>query len=302
MARRPGSRGPELNVRAIREQFAITRRRFRLAGIGSAFLYAPRSVCDAAPPYVPAGGTVAWVTENDASYKGSPERHEGGTPNIAEAIAFGASLRFLERAGMEAVQRHERALTELVLEGLRRIEGVTVLGHPDPAGRLGILSFTLADVPHEQVANLLNLRLPSRSATAASAHTPTSIACSASQTAQTSGGGSKRERKRTSRARCGPASGSITPGRRWKCRWRRSSVLPTTGSAKGPLRRCASSKDKHADRGPEHEKCRDAHRGATENRARLPLHQLATRSDEENSDEEKRGQQPIYDRGPVESL
>src|SRR5450759_1608521 len=66
--------------------------------------------------------------------------------------------------------------------------------------------------------------------------------------------------------------------------------------------RCAPSKDEHTDRGPKHEKGRDAHRHAAENRTRLLFHQLAARSDEENSDEEKRGQQPIYDSGPVESL
>src|ERR1017187_544834 len=81
-----------------------------------------------------------------------------------------------------------------------------------------------------------------------------------------------------------------------------SSGEVTGGSARGPLRRCAPSEDEHTDRGPEHEKGRDAHRHAAENRARLLFHQLAARSDEENADEEKRGQQSICDGGPVESL
>src|ERR1035437_5290230 len=66
--------------------------------------------------------------------------------------------------------------------------------------------------------------------------------------------------------------------------------------------RCAPSENEHTDLGPEHEKGNDAHRHAAEHGTRLLFHQLAARSDEENSDEEKRGQQPIYDRGPVESL
>jgi selenocysteine lyase/cysteine desulfurase len=126
------------------------------APFGSSFLYAPRRLCDAAPPYVHGGGTVAWVSESDAFYKPGPERHEGGTPNVAGAIALGASLCFLEQMGMEAIREHERALVEQAVEGLRRIPGVTVLGHLDSARRIGVLAFDLDGVPHAEVAARLD--------------------------------------------------------------------------------------------------------------------------------------------------
>jgi selenocysteine lyase/cysteine desulfurase len=126
------------------------------APFGSSFLYAPRDLCDTAPPYVPAGGTVLWVTEDDARYKSSPERHEGGTPNVAGAIGLAGALRFLEQVGMDAVRRHESALTRQALAGLARIDGVRVLGHPDPELRTGILAFTVEGVPHELVADRLD--------------------------------------------------------------------------------------------------------------------------------------------------
>jgi cysteine desulfurase/selenocysteine lyase len=126
------------------------------APFGSAFLFGPTDLLDAAPPYVPAGGTVVWVTEDDALFKKSPDRHEGGTPNIAGAVALGASLRFLEAVGMEAVREHERALTEKTMEGLRAMEGVKVLGHPDPGRRIGVIALTIEGVPHELVATILN--------------------------------------------------------------------------------------------------------------------------------------------------
>jgi selenocysteine lyase/cysteine desulfurase len=126
------------------------------APFGSSFLFAPRDLCDAAPPYIPAGGTVVWVTEDDALYAKSPDRHEGGTPNIAGAIALAASLRFLEEAGLAAIREHERVLTERALTGLLALEGVKVLGDPDPTHRLGVLSFTIEGVPHELVATILN--------------------------------------------------------------------------------------------------------------------------------------------------
>jgi cysteine desulfurase/selenocysteine lyase len=126
------------------------------APFGSAFLYGPPELLDRAPPYVPAGGTVVYVTEDEAFYKGSPERHEAGTPNIAGAVALGAALRFLEQVGMQAVRAHERALVAQALDGVSRLDGVRLLGHPDPERRIGVVSLVIDGVPHELAASVLN--------------------------------------------------------------------------------------------------------------------------------------------------
>ena len=127
------------------------------APFGSSFLFGPTELFDEAPPYIPAGGTVVYVTEDEAFYKKSPDRHEGGTPNIAGAVALGAALRFLEEAGMDAVRAHERVL---VGPGdgraLAKIDGVRVLGDPDPDHRIGALSLTIEGIPHELAASILN--------------------------------------------------------------------------------------------------------------------------------------------------
>ncbi len=126
------------------------------APFGSAFLYGPQQLLDEAPPYIPAGGTVVYVTESEAFFKKSPDRHEGGTPNIAGAVALAAALRFLEDVGMEDVRAHERALVARAMDALSRVDGVTLLGHPDPALRIGALALTIEGVPHELAATILN--------------------------------------------------------------------------------------------------------------------------------------------------
>jgi selenocysteine lyase/cysteine desulfurase len=97
-----------------------------------------------------------YVTEDEAYYKKSPDRHEGGTPNIAGAVALAAALRFLEEAGMDAVRAHERALVRQAMQALAEIDGVRVLGDPDPEHRIGALSLTIEGVPHELAASILN--------------------------------------------------------------------------------------------------------------------------------------------------
>jgi len=126
------------------------------APFGSSFLFGPIELFDAAPPYIPAGGTVVYVTEDEAYFKKSPDRHEGGTPNIAGAVALAAALRFLEEAGMEEVRAHERGLVAQAMDGLAKLDGVRVLGDPEPANRIGALSLTIEGVPHELAASVLN--------------------------------------------------------------------------------------------------------------------------------------------------
>ena len=97
-----------------------------------------------------------YVTEDEAFYKKSPERHEGGTPNIAGAVAFAAALRFLEEVGLEEVRLHETVLVGRAMDGLGKLDGVTVLGHHDPAKRIGAVALDIEGVPHELAATILN--------------------------------------------------------------------------------------------------------------------------------------------------
>jgi len=65
-------------------------------------------------------------------------------------------LRFLEEAGMAEVRAHERALVAQAMDGLAKLDGVRVLGHPEPEKRIGALSLTIEGVPHELAASILN--------------------------------------------------------------------------------------------------------------------------------------------------
>ncbi len=126
------------------------------APFGSAFLLGPKALLAEAPPYRPGGGTIVYVTTERVGFLPTAERHQGGTPNIPGVIALACSLEFLERVGMEAIRAHELELVERCLERLTAIEGVDVLGDPDPRRRLGVVAFNVDGVHHSQVSSILN--------------------------------------------------------------------------------------------------------------------------------------------------
>jgi selenocysteine lyase/cysteine desulfurase len=56
-------------------------------------------------------------------------------------LAFGEALRLQVKLGRPAIQARARELAEALLAGLRRIEGVKLWTHPDPARSAAVVSF-----------------------------------------------------------------------------------------------------------------------------------------------------------------
>jgi len=126
------------------------------APMGSSFLIGNTSDGDAAPPYIPGGGTVKFVTENEAIYLNGPERHCFGTPNIAGAIALGRAAEFLMDVGMDQVRSHELELLEHTMKRMPEIEGVRILGDIPLDRKIGVISFTVDGIHHSRVSSELD--------------------------------------------------------------------------------------------------------------------------------------------------
>lgn len=125
------------------------------APFGSGALVAPNQAFDGAPLLV-GGGATAEVTLGDVLWHDLPDREEAGSPNVVGAVALGAALARLEELGREALQQHERALTEYALRRLARVPGLRVLGPRATRDRVGVISFVLDAVPHNDVATTLS--------------------------------------------------------------------------------------------------------------------------------------------------
>ncbi|MBK9265042.1 MAG: aminotransferase class V-fold PLP-dependent enzyme [Polyangiaceae bacterium] len=126
------------------------------APFGAGFLYGPRALFDAAPPYLPGGGNAARVTESSVEFLPAPDRHHGGTPNIAGVVGLMSALSFLRAIGMDAVRKHELELTRKAIAGMQALGGITIYGNPSPEARLGVISFNVEGVSELMTAAVLS--------------------------------------------------------------------------------------------------------------------------------------------------
>ncbi len=122
-------------------------------GIG--VLWGRRAILEQMPPFLGGGSMIKVVGLYESTYADIPARFEAGTPAIAEAIALGEAVDFLQEIGMDRIYAHERDLLGYALERLTEIEGLRVYGPTTTEMRGGAVSFTLEGAhPHDVAAVL----------------------------------------------------------------------------------------------------------------------------------------------------
>lgn len=123
------------------------------SGIG--ILYGRYQLLESMPPFMGGGSMIERVTVDGFTPGELPARFEAGTPPIAQAIGLGAAIDYLKQLEMPAIMAHEQELAAAAMEGLGKIEGLTVLG-PAADQRAGIVSFHINGVSAQDVAILLD--------------------------------------------------------------------------------------------------------------------------------------------------
>ena len=118
-------------------------------GVGA--LYVRPEVLEQMEPFQRGGEMVREVWLESATWNDLPWRFEAGTPNIADTIAWGAAVDYLQGLGMAQVRQHEVELTRYALERLDGLsEELLLYGPRDMAVRGGVVSFHLPTIhPHD---------------------------------------------------------------------------------------------------------------------------------------------------------
>ena len=84
-----------------------------------------------------------------------PDRFEAGTANVPALAGLAAGVRYVKEQGRERLAARLRDLVSRLVEGLCGIPGLRLYGPGDPAGRLGIVSFTIGDTISSGIAREL---------------------------------------------------------------------------------------------------------------------------------------------------
>ncbi|MCK5924921.1 MAG: cysteine desulfurase, partial [Methylococcales bacterium] len=122
------------------------------SGIG--VLYGKQALLEAMPPYQGGGDMIRTVSFEKSTYAPLPHKFEAGTPNIADTVALGAAIDYLNNIGMEAIADYEHQLLQYATEKAQKIKGLNLIGSAADKG--AILSFTLDNIHPHDIGTMLD--------------------------------------------------------------------------------------------------------------------------------------------------
>lgn len=124
-----------------------------LAPMGIGVLYGREKLLEAMPPFLYGGEMIEYVTLCGATFAELPHKFEAGTVNAGGAVGLHAAIDYINGIGFDEIERRENELTKLLINGMREIPHINIVGSREPGEHHGIVTFTIDDVhPHDIAA------------------------------------------------------------------------------------------------------------------------------------------------------
>lgn len=123
-------------------------------GIGA--LYGKYELLDKMEPFLRGGEMIEYVTREKATWAEIPHKFEAGTVSAGDAVGMAAAIRYIQSIGLDNIEKHDAELACRIIEGMKNIPHVNIIGPKDGNKRCGIVTFTIDGVHPHDIASLLS--------------------------------------------------------------------------------------------------------------------------------------------------
>lgn len=123
--------------------------------MGIGVLYGKLNLLEQMPPFMRGGEMIEYVTETDAAWAEVPHKFEAGTVSAGDAVGMAAAIRYIQSVGLDTISRHDTMLSCRLIDGIRTIPHVRIVGPADGTKRCGIVTFVVDGVHPHDIASLL---------------------------------------------------------------------------------------------------------------------------------------------------
>ncbi|WP_339884805.1 cysteine desulfurase [Vreelandella maris] len=122
---------------------------------GVGVLYGKQALLEAMPPWQGGGEMIKTVSFGaGTTFADIPHKFEAGTPAIAEVIALGRALEWVESVGVAAIGEWEGQLLDRATQAAGRIDGLRILGTAPQ--KAGVLSFVVEGAHSQDIGLLID--------------------------------------------------------------------------------------------------------------------------------------------------
>lgn len=111
---------------------------------GFGILYGKKDLLEELPPYQGGGEMIKTVSFEETTYNELPHKFEAGTPNIADAVATGVTLDYIQSLDWNAIATYENDLLHYTSQQLKEIEGLRIIG--EASQKASVISFVVEGI------------------------------------------------------------------------------------------------------------------------------------------------------------
>lgn len=123
-------------------------------GIG--VLWGKHELLDGMPPFLTGGEMIDSVSETDAVWAPVPEKFEAGTQDAAGIYATAKALDYVNALGMQTLEKRERLLMDYLMDQMRGLPFIEIIGHEEASKHHGALSFNVKGIHPHDVSSILD--------------------------------------------------------------------------------------------------------------------------------------------------
>ncbi|MBA3986485.1 MAG: cysteine desulfurase [Flavobacteriales bacterium] len=142
------------DLQALDVDFYVTSAHKMCGPTGVGILYGKEEWLTKLPPYQGGGEMIKEVTFEKTTYAGLPHKFEAGTPNIADGIAFGTAIDYLNAIGFDKIALYENELLEYATNKLLAIEGVKIYG--TSKNKTSVISFNIEGIHPYDIGTIVD--------------------------------------------------------------------------------------------------------------------------------------------------
>ena len=127
-----------------------------LAPMNIGVLYGKEEMLEKMEPFMRGSDMIKEVQLTEATWNDIPWKFEAGTPNVEGAIGLSAAIDYLNKIGLDDVQKHEEMLTGYTIDKLNELQGVKLVADGNAKLRNGVISFHIGGVHSHDIAYILD--------------------------------------------------------------------------------------------------------------------------------------------------
>ncbi len=145
-----------VSVRDLDADFLVFSGHKLLGPMGIGVVYGKKELLESMPPYIVGGDMIEYVYEQSATFAELPSKFEGGTQNVEGAVGLGAAIDYLEKIGLDKIEKIEKELLAYAVDKLKELPYVKIYGPKDIDHRGGVISFNIEGVHPHDVASVFD--------------------------------------------------------------------------------------------------------------------------------------------------